>query len=71
MPENVSLPRQSDRNHTSKTEQQLCRKRAATNTNGELPPVNMVHSVEEFFEYTQESKQYGKCVVPKLNITNT
>ncbi len=62
MLENVSLPRQSDRNHTSKTEEQLRRIRAVTNTHRELPPVNMGHSVEEFFEDIQESTKDGKTL---------
>jgi hypothetical protein len=42
---------------------QLRRMRAVTNTHRELPPVNMGHSVDEFFDYLAESSQSG-AVLP-------
>ncbi|KAF8155248.1 glycoside hydrolase family 38 protein [Mycena galopus ATCC 62051] len=41
----------------------LRRIRAVTNTHRELPPVNMGHSVDEFFDYLSESSQ-GGAVLP-------
>ncbi|KAJ7846613.1 glycoside hydrolase family 38 protein [Mycena olivaceomarginata] len=41
----------------------LRRMRAVTNTHRELPPVNMGHSVDEFFDYLAESSQSG-AVLP-------
>lgn len=37
--------------------------RAVTNTHRELPPVNMGHSVDEFFDYLSESTKAG-AVLP-------
>ncbi|KAJ7677197.1 glycosyl hydrolases family 38 N-terminal domain-containing protein [Mycena rosella] len=40
----------------------LRRMRAVTNTHRELPPVNMGHSVDEFFDYLAESTRAGKAL---------
>ncbi|KAJ6573329.1 glycoside hydrolase family 38 protein [Mycena sp. CBHHK59/15] len=40
----------------------LRRMRAVTNTHRELPPVNMGHSVDEFFDYLAESTKAGKAL---------
>lgn len=38
---------------------QLRRIRAVTNTHRELPPVNMGHSVDEFFEHLEKDSKEG------------
>ncbi|KAJ7781792.1 glycoside hydrolase family 38 protein [Mycena maculata] len=40
----------------------LRRMRAVTNTHRELPPVNMGHSVDEFFDYLAESTKAGAAL---------
>lgn len=41
---------------------QLRRIRAVTNNHRELPPVNMGHSVEEFFERVEKDSKEGKVL---------
>ena len=41
--------------------------RAVTNTHRELPPVNMGHSVDEFFEVVETESKEGK-ILPNWSV---